>query len=221
MTEAPTRADTRALTRAANRIAETVRRPRSPRTVALWLALWLAVVGNLALWRDLDRLVGGSDRAVVFAGSFVVVLAALAALMLLTAWGRWMKPLWIAILVAAGVAQHFMLTYGVVMDTAMLANTMQTNSSEAADLLGARFVGDVLLVALPALALLIVPVRRTPWWQQVWRNAALFALALFRSLQQARSDPLVLVLGSDGGDGYWAVDDHVRDDAPFTRTARV
>ena len=70
--------------------------------------------------------------------------------MLLTAWGRWMKPLWIAILVAAGVAQHFMLTYGVVMDTAMLANTMQTNPREAGDLLGWAFVANLLLVvALP------------------------------------------------------------------------
>jgi hypothetical protein len=70
----------------------------------------------------------------------------LTALMLLTAWGRWMKPVWIAILVAAGVAQHFMLTYGAVMDTAMLANTMQTNLREAGDLLGWAFVANLLLV---------------------------------------------------------------------------
>ena len=63
--------------------------------------------------------------------------------MLLTAWGRWMKPLWIAILVAAGVAQHFMLTYGVVMDTAMLANTMQTDPREVRDLLGWTFVANM------------------------------------------------------------------------------
>ena len=99
--------------------------------------------------------------------------------MLLTAWGRWMKPLWITILVAAGVAQHFMLTYGVVMDTAMLANTMQTDPRETRDLLGWVFAGNLLLVvALPAIAVLVVPVRRTPWWPQLWKNVALFALAL-------------------------------------------
>jgi lipid A ethanolaminephosphotransferase len=154
-------------------------RPRSPRTIALWIALWLAVAGNLALWRDLGRLVSGPDAAVVFAGTFVIVLAAIAALMVLTAWGRWMKPLWIAIVIAAGVAQHFMLTYGVVMDTAMLANTMQTDPREARDLLGWAFVANVLLVAaLPALLVALVRVRRTPWWQQLWRNAALLVLAI-------------------------------------------
>jgi lipid A ethanolaminephosphotransferase len=154
------------------------RRPRSPRAIAFWLALWLAVVGNLALWRELERIGGAAAAPIVYAGTFVVVLAALSALMLLTAWGRWMKPLWIAILVAAGVAQHFMLTYGVVMDTAMLANTMQTDPREVRDLLGWAFLGNVLLVALPALWIVAVPVRQTRWWPQLWKNAAWFALAV-------------------------------------------
>jgi lipid A ethanolaminephosphotransferase len=158
---------------------DVLRRPRSPRTIALGLALWLAVVGNLALWRELYRIGGGPGAAPVIAGAFVVVVAALAALMLLTAWGRPMKPLWIAILLAAGVAQHFMLTYGVVMDTAMLANTMQTDAREMRDLLGWTFLANMaLVVALPALVVLVVPVRRTPWWPQLWKNAALFAAAL-------------------------------------------
>ena len=90
-----------------------------------------------------------------------------------------MKPLWSAILVAAGVAQHFMLTYGVVMDTAMLANTMQTDPREVRDLLGWTFLANMALaVALPAVVVLAVPVRRTPWWPQLWKNVALFALAL-------------------------------------------
>ena len=145
----------------------------------MWLALWLAVVGNLALWRDLSRLASGPGAPIVIGGAFVVVLAALCALMLLTAWGRWMKPLWIAILVAAGIAQHFMLTYGVVMDTAMLANTLQTDPREVRDLLGWTFAANMaLVIALPALLVILVPVRRTPWWPQLWKNAALFAAAL-------------------------------------------
>jgi lipid A ethanolaminephosphotransferase len=163
-----------------------LRRPRSPRTIAFALALWLAVVGNLALWRELARLLTGADAAIDIGGTFVVVLAALTAMMMLTAWGRWMKPLWIAILIAAGVAQHFMLTYGVVMDTAMLANTMQTDPHEVRDLLGWTFVGNMLLVvALPALAIALVPVRRTPSWPQLWRNAVLFATALAVTLAAA------------------------------------
>src|SRR4029079_10814640 len=125
--------------------------------IALALALWLAVVGNLALWRDLDRLATGPGRAVLVSATVVVVRAALASSILLTAWGRWMKPLWIAILIAAGVAQHFMLTYGVVMDTAMLANTMQTDAREVRDLLGWTFLANMaVLIAVPTVLILLM-----------------------------------------------------------------
>ncbi|MEO8525919.1 MAG: sulfatase-like hydrolase/transferase [Caldimonas sp.] len=159
------------------------REPRSPRTVVVWLALWLALVGNLALWRELWRIGGGSSAFFVALGVGFFVFTATVALLALTAWGRWWKAVWIAILVAAGVAQHFMLTYGVVMDTSMLANTMQTDPREVRDLLGWAFAGNLLLVvALPAVLVLAVPVARTPWWPQLWKNAALFVGALAATL---------------------------------------
>ena len=162
-----------------HRLPAFLRTARSPRTVACALALWLAVVGNLALWRELGRIVSGPATALTFAGSFVIVLAATTALMALTAWGRWSKPVWIAVLVAAGVAQHFMLTYGVVMDSAMLANTVQTDPREMRDLLGARFWANLaLVVAVPAILVVALPIARSRWWAQLGKNAALFAGAL-------------------------------------------
>ncbi len=152
-----------------------LRQPRSPRTVVVWLALWLAAVGNLALWRELWRIGGGTPAFFVGLGIAVFVFTATVALMSLTAWGRWCKPIWIAILVAAGVAQHFMLSYGVVMDTTMLANTVHTDPHEVRDLIGWVFIGNLLLVvALPALLVIVVPIMRTPWWPQLRKNAALF-----------------------------------------------
>ena len=160
-----------------------LRQPRSPRTVVVWLALWLALVGNLALWRELWRIGGGVPAFFVGLGVSVFVFTATVALLSLTAWGRWWKAVWIAILIAAGVAQHFMLTYGVVMDTAMLANTAQTDPREVRDLIGWAFAGNLLLVvALPAVLLLVVPVRRTPGWPQLWKNVALLAGAVAATL---------------------------------------
>jgi hypothetical protein len=46
-------------------------------------------------------------------------------------------------------------------------------------------------------------------------RATELALAFFRPPQDDRSDPLALVLGSDGGDGYRAVHDRARDDPPI------
>ena len=160
-----------------------LRQPRSPRTVVVWLALWLALVGNLALWRELWRIGGGTPAFFVGLGIFVFVFTATVAVTSLTAWGRWWKPVWIALLVAAGIAQHFMLSYGVVMDTAMLANTLQTDPREVRDLIGWLFAGNLLLVvAVPALLVVVVPVTRTPWWPQLWKNAALFFGAVAATL---------------------------------------
>jgi lipid A ethanolaminephosphotransferase len=161
-------------------------KPRSPRTVVLWLAGWLTVVGNLALWRELWRIGAASNAFAVGASALVIVYAATVALLALTAWGRPMKPVWIAILVAAGVAQHFMLSYGVVMDYAMLANTMQSDPREVRELLGWPSFANVLLVAvLPATWIVLVPVARTRWWPQLWKNAALFASAVTLTLGTA------------------------------------
>jgi lipid A ethanolaminephosphotransferase len=160
-----------------------LREPRSPRTFVVWLALWLALVGNLALWRELWRIGGGPSAFFVGLGICFFVFTATAALLALTAWGRWWKPIWIAVLIAAGIAQHFMLSYGVVMDTTMLANTMQTDAREVRDLLGWAFAGNLLLVvALPAALVAVVPVARTLWWPQIWKNAALFAGAMATTL---------------------------------------
>ena len=118
-----------------------------------------------------------------FSGTFVLVLAATTALMALTAWGRGAKPVWIAVLVAAGIAQHFMLTYGVVMDSAMLANTVQTNPREMGDLLGARFFANLaVVVAVPAVLVTLVPVARAPLWTHLWKNAVLVVAALVVTL---------------------------------------
>ncbi|MCY1517911.1 putative phosphatidylethanolamine transferase Mcr-1 [compost metagenome] len=96
----------------------------------------------------------------------------------LTAWSRWMKPLWLLVVVIAAVAQHYMLQYRVVMDPSMIANAFQTDPNEARDLLSGRMAFNVLVVVLPA-AWAIWRVRIVPMGllSHVWRNALLLVLA--------------------------------------------
>ena len=72
-----------------------------------------------------------------------------------------------------------MNTYSMVMDPGMAANVLQTDWREASDLLGWRMLPSVLaLAALPAWWLLRVRLVPQSVLGQVWRNAALLALAL-------------------------------------------
>lgn len=153
---------------------------RSARSVVVWLSLYLLVAANWPLWRDLAQL-GGAPSAymVLIAAMAVLMFAGMVALLSLTAWSRGMKPLWFAVLLIAAVAQHYMLTYQVVMDPTMMANTMQTDLQETRDLLDWRLLVSVLLVvALPAWWLWRVRIAPMRAWSQVWRNAALLVASV-------------------------------------------
>ncbi|MEO7242852.1 MAG: sulfatase-like hydrolase/transferase [Variovorax sp.] len=158
-----------------------MRRPRSPRTVVVWLSVYLLVAANWALWLQLIKL--GEVPAVYWRSIGAVallVLAANLALLSVTAWSRgWVKWLWVALLLVAGLVQHYMLAYSVVMDPTMLANTVQTDWQETRDLLGWRLAFMMLVVTLPAaLPMARIRLARFTWWGQLWRNALLFLVAL-------------------------------------------
>lgn len=90
-----------------------------------------------------------------------------------------MKPVWLFVLVAAAVSQHFMLDFGAVIDTTMMANVVETNPNEAADLLTWGLLGNIALVVGPAALWLVpVPVKRFGAWRSVLRVALLFGASL-------------------------------------------
>ncbi|MEO5881711.1 MAG: phosphoethanolamine transferase domain-containing protein, partial [Caldimonas sp.] len=145
----------------------------------LVLAAWTVVVGNLALWRSLTAIESGPRGLFICLGVAVLLFAAVATLFGLTAWSRWMKPVWLFLLFGAAVAQHYMLDFGAVVDTTMMANVVETNAREAADLLTWRLLGHiVLVVGLPALWLVPLPVKRFAPARTLLRVAVLLAGSL-------------------------------------------
>ena len=136
------------------------RTPRSALSLVLLASVWLAVLGNLALWRSLIQLPDLTGwRGVVFGVAFALIIASvLTALLSLVAWRWTLKPAISFLLLCAGFATHYMLSYGIVVDTPMLVNVLQTDSREAHDQLS-------LGLALTVAALAGLPM----WW--LWRQA--------------------------------------------------
>ncbi|MGI9216218.1 MAG: phosphoethanolamine transferase [Hydrogenophaga sp.] len=123
-----------------------------------WLALWLAVVGNLPLWQRIaDIATQPAQRATLLLVMGGLVFGATAALLSLLAWPRVFRPLVTVLVLVSAFNTHFMWQYGVVIDPTMLANVAQTDAREVRDLLSLRLLGTVLLVAGPPL-----------WW--IWRR---------------------------------------------------
>lgn len=166
------------------RLDQWLARPRSAGLVVLGIGLYLVLATNWPLWNELARIGGAPSTYLptVIAMS-LLTLCGTVAMLSLTAWSRWLKSLWFAVVLLSAVAQHYMLEYRVVMDPTMIANALQTDPNEARDLLSWRMAFNVLLVALPA-GLLIWRVRIAPmrFLSKLWRNAALLLLAVVVAL---------------------------------------
>jgi lipid A ethanolaminephosphotransferase len=146
-----------AVSRSASRF-QPLRRPPlriAPGWVALLLGAWCTALLNQAWWQRLAQLaseqpLGLWEKALVA----VVITAATALWFLLLSWRRVRWIGWTASLMAAAAMQHFMVSYGTVMDSSMLRNALHTNRSEAAALLSMGMLWHVILYAgLPVLLL--------------------------------------------------------------------
>ncbi|RDI19153.1 lipid A ethanolaminephosphotransferase [Pseudacidovorax intermedius] len=155
-------------------------RARSPRTIVLVLTAYLLLAANWPLWMELAEL-GRAPSLYMpnIVGMAWLLGGGLVALLSLTAWSRFMKPLWMLLVVVAAVVQHYMATYRMVMDPSMALNVLQTDPGEARDLLSLTMALRVLAVAVPAIWWLwCVPVIPQRPLRALWRNAVLFVAAV-------------------------------------------
>ncbi|MEO7938501.1 MAG: phosphoethanolamine transferase domain-containing protein, partial [Burkholderiaceae bacterium] len=147
----------------------------------LLVSCWLALAGNLPLWRTiwpLPELAG--PRGVLFAvGLFVWIVAALQLLLSLLAWKWVLRPVLLLLMLIVAANSYFMLQYGVVIDATMMANVANTDVREVRDLLSWTMLLIVLLLGvLPGWWLLRQKLVFRPLWPQAWRNLAVATLSL-------------------------------------------
>ena len=113
-------------------------------------AFWLATMANLPLWRHLAQLPELQNaRGLVFAAGFGVALFLfIVAVLSVFAW-RWsLKPVLTLFFVSAAAGAYFMLSYGVVIDSTMMVNVMQTDPREAGELLNWRLLAMLVLLGV-------------------------------------------------------------------------
>ena len=155
-------------------------RPISPFGAALLAALWIAGIGNLALWRSMADLPEVANaRGLAFGIGFGVAIAAIhVALFSLLAWRWTLKPVITLFLLAAAGGAYFMLSYGVVIDRSMMVNVLLTDGREARELLSLRMLGALLVLGvLPAVLLWRARIAWAPPLRQLRQNAIFFLAA--------------------------------------------
>ncbi len=148
---------------------------RAPAPLKVWqaafvISLWLASVGNLALWKAIANL-GGlslSGRWVLGLSLGAAITCACWAIANLLSWGRASKAVMLALCWIAAFAASFMLNYGISIDASMLTNVLQTDLHEAGDLLHWNLFVTIGAIAIPP-----------TWWlsrQKLQRNGGWRAL---------------------------------------------
>jgi len=145
------------------------------------MSLWIATLGNLALWRELGNLPElQGPKGLSFKIAFGVGIAGVAAALLaLFNWRHVFKPVLTILLVATALGVYFMLTYGVVLDPGMMTNVLQTDWRETRDLLNLRLLMAVGAIAVVPLLWIIPHALRThPWKSQLWRNLLILIAGL-------------------------------------------
>jgi len=158
---------------------------RSALSLVLLSSFWLATLGNLALWRTMYDLpdLSGLQGALFFMAFPLMIASALTALLALVAWRWTLKPVVSLLFLLAAFASYYMLMYGIVVDTPMVINVLQTDPSEARDQLSWRLGVTVMgLALLPMVWLWRQPWVTVPLGKQLRRNLGVCLVALVATL---------------------------------------
>jgi lipid A ethanolaminephosphotransferase len=154
---------------------------RHPAWVALLGSLWLASAGNYALWQQVHQLpeVKGLRGLAFTLGFGLIITCALTSLLSLFNWGKLLKPVLTVFFFSAASGAYFMMSYGIVIDSTMITNVIQTDTKEALDLFNWRMlISFAILGLLPAWILWKTPLTSLRVGQQLLGNALMAVLSI-------------------------------------------
>jgi lipid A ethanolaminephosphotransferase len=152
-----------------------------PIGVALIGSVWLATIGNLALWEQVQQLPEVTGfRGLAFAIGFgVIITAATLAILSLLNWRGLLKPVLTVFFLSAASGAYFMMSYGIVIDSTMITNVIQTDTKEALDLFNWRMlISFILLGVLPSWLLWKTPLKSLAFGKQLLSNTVTIAGSL-------------------------------------------
>jgi lipid A ethanolaminephosphotransferase len=152
-----------------------------PAWIALLSSLWLTSAGNIALWSQIHQLPEVSGlRGFAFAIGFgAIITAAISAILSFLNWPWLLKPAIAAFFLSAASGAYFMMSYGIVIDSTMITNVVQTDTKEALDLMNWRMLINLALLGiLPCWALWKIPVKPLRLGQQIIGNVLTLVISL-------------------------------------------
>jgi len=132
------------------------------------LALFFVLFDNVTFAMKVASVYTPSLENGAFLASLGVVLTCVIVIVLVLVTNRYtLKPIAILLLLTSSFTNYFMQTYHVIIDDAMIQNTLETNASESFDLITLKLLVYVtFLGVIPSLAVYYVPIRYLSFKQE-------------------------------------------------------
>src|SRR5262245_35377639 len=154
----------------APRTGPTARRPRrldllaAPALIAA-VALFIVAADNDPFWQAAWRATQNDEhRLAIVSTLFALIFVPLVVTMSVALGTKLLRAIAALLLLVAASCGFFMAEYGVVIDQSMIRNAAETTALEATPLLsGAYFWHVILYGVLPAIVVLVVPLKRLRW----------------------------------------------------------
>ncbi|MBB3966561.1 phosphoethanolamine transferase [Rhizobium metallidurans] len=149
-------------------------------TLSAIVGLYLALFTNFTFWKKVHAYLGFEPGAVI--ALYIAIITLFIAATTLFSAKYVIKPVLIFLIIAAAMAAWFTDSFGVVIDTDMIRNAMQTTPSEAQHLITPGLLLHALLFGLVPVALVLwVRVVHRPIMQKLlWNSVTVIAcLAVF------------------------------------------
>ncbi len=147
----------------------------------LLASLFISSVGNWAFWNDFfSFLPSYSFRNLGFTvGTFFIIAALVSTLLSLIIWPKVAKIFLSVLFRATALGCYFMVTYGIVIDSDMLVNVMQTDVKESHDLLSWKLFATLFsLGILPSILVWQIQLPNQTIWLHLKENLLLFVISV-------------------------------------------
>lgn len=134
-----------------NKISEFLRSSGMQSTrMIIGVSIWIAIFSNYYLWLKISKLGEESNISLIISFVFILIGVNIFSISVL-GWGWLLRPIASIFVVGAASGAYFMQAYGIVIDSNMITNVLQTDFNEASDLINLQMIFVILLLSLPPL----------------------------------------------------------------------
>ncbi len=135
---------------------------KTPEAMIIAVSCWIALISNTGFWAVIaGEMPAGLLLSTPYFAAFLSLTVGLISLvLLLLAFGRPAPILLGVALIIAASANYYTARYGVLFDSGMMTNIVETNTAEAFELMSLPFMGVIAIAGLlPALAIWAYPIK--------------------------------------------------------------